>query len=81
VKPHETAAFLTGYGETTVDSQALTYYRYAWAVQDLAAYAEQACFKIEASDETRRAALEGIKSIFEPGQIAAIAFASEAGAD
>jgi spectinomycin phosphotransferase len=72
----ETAAFLQGYGESTIDPLALTYYRHAWAVQDLAAYAEQACLRPELSEAARRGALDGFKQVLAPGQIAEIALAS-----
>jgi spectinomycin phosphotransferase len=75
VKPSETGCFLKGYGDPAVDALALAYYRYAWAVQDMAAYAEVAFLRNELSAETRRAALDGFKSLFEPGQIVSIALA------
>lgn len=77
VKPAETACFLQGYGDPVVDPLALAYYRYAWAVQDIAAYAEEALLRDELREETRRAALDGFKNLFEPGSIVSIAFASE----
>ncbi|MFO7546456.1 MAG: phosphotransferase [Trueperaceae bacterium] len=38
VQPDETASFMEGYGETEIDPEALTYYRYAWALRDIGAY-------------------------------------------
>ena len=40
IQPHETEWFFEGYGETTVDPLALSYYRHAWAVQDIGSYGE-----------------------------------------
>ena len=42
VSAAETGAFLAGYGDADVDSTALAYYRAAWAVQDIAAFAKEA---------------------------------------
>ena len=50
VSADETACFLRGYGEPVVDARALTYYRYAWAVQDLAAYGERILFTPDISE-------------------------------
>jgi spectinomycin phosphotransferase len=76
VRPHETECFLQGYGNRAVDDQALTYYRYAWAVQDMAAYAEQA-FSPDSSPQARREAVDGFLEQFAPGNIIAIARESD----
>jgi len=55
----------------------LAYYRFAWAVQDLAAYGEQVFFMPGLSEHARREAVRGIMSLFEPGNIVDIAFASQ----
>jgi spectinomycin phosphotransferase len=80
VSPRETACFLEGYGDAAIDPCALTYYRYAWAVQDMAAYAERVFFMPDLGDETRRDAVRGFMSMFEPGNIVALAFASDGSA-
>lgn len=77
VKPHETASFLQGYGSPAVDQQALTYYRYAWAVQELAAYAEEVFFLPDHSEEARKDAVHAFIDVFASGNIAAIAYSSE----
>ena len=77
VSPRETAYFLQGFGEVEIDLKALTYYRYAWAVQDMGAYAEQAFFSLGLGEESRRDALEGFVDMFEPGNIVDIAFESD----
>jgi spectinomycin phosphotransferase len=77
VGPHETACFLEGYGDTAIDQVALTYYRYAWAVQDMAAYGEEVFFLPDFGEETRRDAVQGFMRQFEPGNIVALAFASD----
>jgi spectinomycin phosphotransferase len=80
VKPHETACFLQGYGNPAIDTCALTYYRYAWAVQDIAANGERVFFTPDIGEESRRDALLGFMNMFEPGNMVAIAFASDSGA-
>jgi hypothetical protein len=77
VSPHETTCFSQGYGDTTIDPHALVYYRYAWAVQDMAAYGERVFFSPNLGEETRRDALRGFMNMFEPGNIVAIAFESD----
>jgi spectinomycin phosphotransferase len=80
VSLRETACFLEGYGDTVIDPIALTYYRYAWAVQDMAAYAERVFFMPDLGTETRREAVHGFISLFEPGNIVALAFALDGSA-
>jgi spectinomycin phosphotransferase len=75
VKPEETKCFLRSYGDPAINPRALAYYRFAWAVQDMAAYAEQVFFVREAGEPTRRAALHGFADMFEPGNIVDIALA------
>ncbi len=77
VGPHETACFLRGYGDTAIDPRALVYYRYAWAVQDMASYGERVFFLPDLGEETRRDAMHGFMDLFEPGNIVALAFASD----
>jgi spectinomycin phosphotransferase len=76
VSPHDTACFLQGYGETEIDQQALSYYRYAWAAQDIAAYGEQALLTPDVGAATRRNAVRQFKGLFAPGNIVDIACAS-----
>lgn len=73
VSEQQTACFLHGYGDSPIDRRALRYYRYRWAVADMAAYAEEACFSLDRGAESRRAALEGFIDLFAPGNIVAIA--------
>jgi spectinomycin phosphotransferase len=73
VSPSDTASFLEGYGEITVDPTRLAYYRCAWAVQDIAAYGEQALLSPVAGEATRRVAVEGFEDLFAPGNIVDLA--------
>ena len=77
VSPHETACFFEGYGGTTIEPLALVYYRYAWAVQDMAAYGERVFFLPGLGEESRRDAVRGFIDLFEPGNIVDIALASD----
>jgi spectinomycin phosphotransferase len=78
VRPQDTECFFQGYGEATVDRRLLTYYRIAWAVQDIAAYGEVALLTPGLRDGTRQAAARGLLSLFEPGSIVDIARTSAA---
>lgn len=80
VGPHEEALFFQGYGATAIDPLALAYYRYAWAVGDIGAYGEQVFFRPDLGLVTKRAAVEEFMSLFAPGNIVALAFASGDGA-
>ena len=73
VTPADTASFLDGYGQVTVDPTLLAYYRCAWAVQDVAAYGEQALPSPTAGEPTRQAAVEGFEDLFAPGNIVDLA--------
>ena len=75
VTPSSTASFLEGYGEVPADPALLAYYRCAWAVQDIAAYGEQALLSPTAGEATRRAAVEGFEDLFAPGNIVDLASA------
>ena len=68
--------FLDGYGDQSIDSEALAYYRYAWAVQDIAACAELVLYAPDRSQESRRAALASLRNLFKPGEIVEIACSS-----
>jgi spectinomycin phosphotransferase len=73
VRPRDTECFFQGYGNATIDPHLLAYYRVAWAVQDIAAYGEQALMAPTLRQETRRAALDGFMELFEPGNIIDVA--------
>jgi len=73
LRPGDTEWFFQGYGEATIDQHLLSYYRYAWAVQDICAYAADVFLSSTLRDETRRASLEGFKNLFERGSIVDLA--------
>lgn len=78
ITPAATEAFLEGYGVTEIDPLLLTYYRHAWAVQDIAAYGEQVLYQAGLSEASRLEGLQGLMRIFEPGEIVSIALKSRA---
>jgi spectinomycin phosphotransferase len=77
VSPDTTSAFLAGYGDAAVDPVALAYYRYARAVQDIAAYGEQVFFLPELGEQSRREGVRGFMAQFTPESIVPRALATE----
>jgi spectinomycin phosphotransferase len=73
VGPRQVALILQGYGETEIDWLALTYYRYAWAVQDIGSFAESIFWPITGGEETTRDALRLLMGMFAPGRIVELA--------
>jgi spectinomycin phosphotransferase len=80
VGPREEALFLQGYGATTLDPLALTYYRYAWAVSDVGEYGGRVVLRPDLGVVSRQAAVGHFRSLFQPGRIVALALASDEGA-
>lgn len=77
VSPAEEAHFLEGYGAAAIDPVALAYYRYTWAVGDIGSYGEQVFFRPDFGPVTVQAGVDGFTSLFEPGEIVAVAFGSK----
>jgi spectinomycin phosphotransferase len=77
VGPADEELFLQGYGSTSIDALGLTYYRYAWAVSDIGAYAAEVLFRPDLGEITRQAAVELFMSLFQPGNIVALALGSD----
>ena len=77
VKPHETAWFFDGYGEAAVDPLALSYYRYAWAVQDVGGYGERVLLTPDIGEESRSHAARILLGLFDPDGTVELAFASD----
>jgi spectinomycin phosphotransferase len=73
VDANATAQFLEGYGEVDVDRPALTYYRHAWAVQDVGGYAWRVLLDDSASVDQRAEAARILIGLFEPGEIVDLA--------
>jgi spectinomycin phosphotransferase len=79
VGPREEELFLQGYGATTLDPLALTYYRYALAVRDIGEYSEQVFLRPDLGPVTRRSAVGRFLTMFQPGRIVELALASDDG--
>jgi spectinomycin phosphotransferase len=77
ITPADTEHFLEGYGDAAVDPDLLGYYRLAWAVQDIAANAEEVTALPWLGEESRAASVDGFLSLFEPGEIVEIATAGQ----
>jgi spectinomycin phosphotransferase len=73
VAPADTERFLAGYGDATADPRLLAYYRAAWAVQDVVAYGREVLMAPGLGERSRRAAVEGFRSLFAPGNIVDLA--------
>ncbi len=70
----ETASwFFEGYGTVDLDPRALRYYRFAWAVQDVAACSERIVWLHHLGEEGRHDALIAFQRMFSPGHIVDIA--------
>ena len=76
VRPADTEQFLEGYGEAPINQRLLAYYRIAWAVQDIAAFGEEALMMPELGEEARRDAVSGFKGLFHPDGIVDLVGAS-----
>jgi spectinomycin phosphotransferase len=70
------ALFFDGYGDVELNQAALAYYRYAWAVSDVAAYGEQVFLRPDLGAKDQREAAERLSTLFEPGEIVEIALES-----
>jgi spectinomycin phosphotransferase len=68
--------FFEGYGKVEIDSVALAYYRFAWAVSDIGAYGEQVFARPDLSATDRQEAADRLQSLFAPASIVDIALAS-----
>jgi spectinomycin phosphotransferase len=77
VGPHEEALWLQGYGPVALDPLALAYYRYAWAVADIADYSAQVLLRPDLGAITQAAALSMLNNLFTPGEIVTIAYTSQ----
>jgi hypothetical protein len=55
----------------------LTYSRYAWAVSDIGAFGARVFLRPDLGPVSRPAAVDAFMGLFLPGNIAALAFASD----
>ncbi len=78
VELHEEKLFLRGYGATEIDTLALSYYRYEWAVQEVGAFSEPVFLQPEVGEETRAEAVRLLMGEFAPGGIVDVAYGTDA---
>jgi spectinomycin phosphotransferase len=72
-RPEEAVAFYDGYGRTSVDAEALAYYRCERIVEDIAVFCDQ-LLAPEADDGLRRRILlQKLAAAFEPNDVVEIA--------
>ena len=79
VGPQEEELFFQGYGATTIDPLALTYYRYTLAIKDIGEYSDEVFLRPDLGPLTRRSSAGRFLRMFEPGRIVELAFASDGG--
>jgi spectinomycin phosphotransferase len=68
IGPPEEELIFRGYGPTTLDWDALLYYRFEWVSGDLLEYGKQVCLVADASVASKEHAIERTRRIFEPGR-------------
>lgn len=60
-------AFLQGYGPADADKVILAFYRYDWAVQEIAEFGKQVFWSEEGGEITRLDGLRHFRALFDPG--------------
>jgi spectinomycin phosphotransferase len=79
VNAQQTTWFFRGYGRVMVDPLALAFYRYDWAVQDIAEYAARVMLRPELGAESKRSALGWFMKQFDRGGMVDVAESSPLG--
>ncbi|KAB8314663.1 hypothetical protein SD81_037040 [Tolypothrix campylonemoides VB511288] len=77
VTPQEEAQFFQGYGATSINWQALVYYRYERALEDLYEGGRSVFFNSLSSPAVKEADAELTMSLFQPGAIVQSALAGD----
>ncbi len=79
VDERRTRLFFDGYGVIDIDRFALTYYRYAWAIADIASYGDQVFLRPDLGRIDFEEAVASFQGLFELGSIVDIALGSAIG--
>ena len=66
VEPHEEAWFFEGYGEVSVDRDAIVYYRYERIIEDIGEFARSVFHGLDLPESSRTEQAAMVKSFFEP---------------
>lgn len=77
IGPREEELIFQGYGPTTVDWLALTYYRYDWLSGDLLGFGEWVFVLTDSGAATKDDAIRRTRRMFEPGAAVASAYELE----
>lgn len=77
VGPKEEALFFQGYGERDIDAEALAYYRYGWAVEEIGDYSARILGLLDGGDATKQGALRFLAQVFGPGGVVELAYESD----
>jgi len=77
VTPAAQTAFLQGYGPTQVDRVLLAFYRYDWAVQEIAEFGRQVLWAGQGGKITRLDGLRHFRALFAPGDVVEAAYRSD----
>lgn len=76
VRPEEQAHFFAGYGGSAVEETHLAYYRCAWALDDLAGFAQEILDDPTRTGDQRGQALRYFRSLLSPTGIVSLALAA-----
>jgi spectinomycin phosphotransferase len=76
VRPRDEALFFEGYGAVDLDPLALTYYRHAWALQEIGAFADETLVRRGTDETTRAQSLGSFRRLFSTGGVVDSANAS-----
>jgi spectinomycin phosphotransferase len=74
---HQESLFWQGYGKLDIDRPTLAYYRYEWAVQDLADFARRVFFRDDLSEKAKDAAAAMLGHLFDSGDEVDMALRSD----
>src|SRR5262249_22687711 len=77
IGPREEELIFQGYGPTTLDWLALTYYRYERVCDDLLEYNKSILARKESDESTKEDAIRATRQMFEPGRSVASAYELE----
>ena len=69
VQPHEEAWFFDGYGEVSVDREAIVYYRYERIIEDIGEFARSVFNDSDLPESSRAEQVALVESFFEPNGI------------
>lgn len=78
ISEQQSAKCFEGYGAASADPLGIAYYRYEWAVQEIAEYAAPIFLSHDLGEITLTDAVRGFRQLFAPGDVVDVAYQSEA---